>query len=79
MQLDKAFAVGPFEVSISALADVGNPGLRLVAHRLRDSDLRPAHGLQIRDEVFPVHALFNRNCAHLTSAIAIARSITIAI
>lgn len=79
VQFDEAFAIRPLQVAVSALANVSHPRLRLISHRFRDSDLRPADGLQIRDEVFPVHAPFNRNCAHRASAIAITGSITIAI
>lgn len=79
VQLDKALPVRPLEVSVAAFADVGHPGLGFVTHRFRDSGLRPTDGLQIRDEVFPVHAPFNRNCAYRASAIAIDLAITIAI
>ncbi|WP_156524689.1 hypothetical protein [Achromobacter ruhlandii] len=79
VQLDEAFPVSPLEVSVSAFANVGNPRLGLVSKGFGDSGLRPALGLQIRDEVFPVHAPFNRNCAHHASAIAIGLRITIAI
>lgn len=79
MQFDKALSVRPLEVSVAAFANVGHPRLGFVAHRFRDSGLRPTDGLQIRDEVFPVHASFNRNCAYYASAIAIDLAITIAI
>lgn len=79
MNFDKPLAVAPFKVVVSLTDDIGHPGLGLTAHCLGDFGLRPADGLQVTDQRFPVHDALNRNCAYLASANALMYCITIAI
>ena len=76
---DEALAVRPLEIVVPFANDIGHPRLGLSAHSFGNLCLRPAHGLQVEDECFPVHTSFNRNCAYWSSANALGTYITIAI